>query len=278
MENDLPRTPWRLILSDPQPGKMNMAVDSAILEAVEQGAAQTTLRLYDWSPPCLSIGYNQAFSDIDLQHLKSFGWDIVRRPTGGRAILHIDELTYSVIGPKTDPHLRGSLMDSYRQISRALYQALLSLGLSVEIHTGKNPLAHHQPICFENPSDFEITVNGKKIIGSAQARKKEGILQHGSLPLSGNLARITEVLAYSTENDRAEAKKILLEKAATASSESGQEISWEKAALAFRKAFTEVLNLDLVEKNLSSWELERARYLADNQFGSSEWTRGMKDK
>jgi lipoate-protein ligase A len=275
MKNDLPKTTWRLILSDPLPGKMNMALDAAILEASQSGRVQTTFRLYDWSPPCISLGYSQHYSDLDLHRLGEFGWDVVRRPTGGRAILHTDELTYSVIGQKNDPHLKGGLMSSYQRISKALYKALLDLGLLAEIHAGKNPLAHHQPVCFENPSDYEITVNGKKIIGSAQARKKEAILQHGSLPLTGDLTRITEVLAYPTEEDREAARRTVLEKAVTVSSALGVEISWDDAAQSFRRAFSEALNLDLVENSLTPWEMDRARELVETQFGSADWTHGI---
>ncbi|MCJ7715817.1 MAG: lipoate--protein ligase family protein, partial [Anaerolineales bacterium] len=196
MKLNYPLTTWRLILSNPLPGKINMAIDAAILAAVEQNEVPPTLRLYRWDPPCLSLGYSQNYNAVNADEIIKRGWDIVRRPTGGRAILHTDELTYAVIGPKSDPRLEGGLMDSYRQLSRALSKALTELGLPVEIHSGKNPLAHHQPVCFENPSDFEITVEGKKIIGSAQARKKMGILQHGSLPLGGDLTRITAVLQY----------------------------------------------------------------------------------
>ena len=251
-----------------------MAIDAAILKAVESEAVLPTLRLYAWFPPCLSLGYSQPFSDIDLNRLNSRGWDVVRRPTGGRAILHTDELTYAVIGPKTDPRLAGGLMDSYRQISTALYQALTSLNLPAEIHAGKNPLAHEQPVCFENPSDFEITVNGKKIIGSAQARKESAILQHGSLPLKGDLTRITEVLVYSSNAERIYAGELLLEKAANVSSVLGQEVSWETAAQAIQEAFRETLNLDLVEEELTPREMDTANTLALNQFGSLDWTRG----
>ena len=278
MENDLARTTWRVILSDPQPGKMNMALDAAILEAVEAGTVPPTLRLYDWSPPCLSLGYSQPFSDIDLSRLNSRGWDVVRRPTGGQAILHTDELTYAVIGPKTDPRLKGGLMDSYRRISQALFQALITLGLPVEVHTGKNPLAHHQPVCFENPSDFEITVNGKKIIGSAQARKKSAILQHGSLPLRGDLTRITEVLTYGSDEERSIAGEILLRNAVTVASVLGDQISWKSAALAFREAFTKTLNIDLVEGSVTPGEITTARRLVEYKFGASAWTRGTRIK
>ena len=249
-----------------------MALDAAILEAVEKGAVLPTLRLYDWSPPCLSLGYSQPFHDVDHDRLQAHGWDVVRRPTGGRAILHADELTYAVIGPKTDPRLEGGLMNSYQRISQALSQALIQLGLPVQIHSGKNPLAHNQPVCFENPSDFEITVEGKKIIGSAQARKKTAILQHGSLPLRGDLTRITQVLNYRSEEERHQAGKLLLEKATTASSVLGKEISWQGAAQAVREGFSEILNLDLKEERLTPLEMENARSLAENRFGCPDWT------
>lgn len=251
-----------------------MALDAAILEAVGRNAVLPTLRLYAWDPPCLSLGYSQPFSDVDLTRLGSRGWDVVRRPTGGRAILHTDELTYSVIGPKSDPRLEGSLMDSYRRLSGALFTALDKLGLPVEVHSGKNPLAHHQPVCFENPSDFEITVNGKKIIGSAQARKKVGILQHGSLPLAGDLTRITDALVYPSDDIRSQAGQTLLEKADTVYGILGKEISWERAAAAFQEAFSEVLHLDLVAAPLTEEEIERAGQLAENQFGAPAWTQG----
>ena len=274
MENALPRTTWRLIQSEPLPGTRNMALDAAIQDAVERSASPPTLRLYQWDPPCISLGYSQPFNDVDLTRLDNKGWDIVRRPTGGRAILHTDELTYSVIGPKTDPRLIGGLMDSYKQISQALFSALVKLGLPVEIHKGKNPEAHQQPVCFENPSDFEITVNGKKIIGSAQARKKNSLLQHGSLPLIGDLTRITEALAYPEESDRKAAAEVLLEKAVTVKDVLGRKIEWQEAAQAFVDGFSQTLNLDLVEGEPSQEELAVADKLESEQYADRDWTRG----
>jgi lipoyl(octanoyl) transferase len=275
MKMNLPRIPWRLIISDPQPGKINMAQDAAILAAVENGEAPPTLRLYRWDPACLSLGYSQPAADVDQDRLAERGWDLVRRPTGGRAILHTDELTYSIIGPKTDPRLDGSLMDSYRRISQALFHALQELGLPVKIHQGKNPLAYHQPVCFENPSDFEITVGGKKIIGSAQARKKQAILQHGSLPLGGDLTRITQVLRYPSEQDRAAAAKTLLEKGQTVAGVLGKDVPWEQAARVFVNSFQEVLNLDLKTSELTPSERQNRDTLIQEQYGNPTWTRGV---
>ena len=255
-----------------------MAIDAAILAAVGRGESPPTLRLYRWDPPCLSLGYSQDYADVDEELLQAAGWDVVRRPTGGRAILHTDELTYAVIGPKSDPRLEGGLMDSYQNLSRALFDMLSRLGLPVEVHAGKNPQAHHQPVCFENPSDFEITAGDKKIIGSAQARKKDSLLQHGSLPLEGDLARITQVLSYPTKKERQDAAEALLKKAATVSDVLGQEISWHLAAETLTDSFGKVLNLELIEGELTPGEKEEARKLESSQFGNPEWTRGTLHK
>ena len=250
-----------------------MAVDAAILSAVGRNEVPPTLRLYRWDPPCISLGYSQPYSDLDADLLQTRGWDVVRRPTGGRAILHTDELTYAVIGPKTDPRLEGGLLQSYRRLSSALSSSLKILGLPVEIHSGKNPDANNQPICFENPSDFEITVEGKKIIGSAQARKKGGVLQHGTLPLIGDLSRITQVLLYSTPDQRDQAAALLLQKATTVESVLERDVSWEESAQAFKIGFQNALNVVLTESSLVPSEWETAQQLVQTQFGNPDWTR-----
>ncbi len=249
-----------------------MAVDAAILSAVGRDEVPPTLRLYRWDPPCLSLGYSQPFSDLDQDQLHSKGWDVVRRPTGGRAILHTDELTYAVIGPKTDPRLKGGLMESYQRLSKALSESLKILGLPVQVHLGKNSNTINHPVCFENPSDFEITVEGKKIIGSAQARKKEGILQHGTLPLKGDLTRIIQVLNYSNSDQKDQAAAVLLQKAATVEIVLGREVSWDEAATAFQTGFQKTLNVLFKKSDLSSSEKEDAQLLAKTQFGNPRWT------
>ena len=110
---------WRLIKTPPASGSWNMAVDEAILQAVGNGLVMPTLRLYSWKPACLSLGYAQPIGDVDTRQLEQRNWDIVRRLTGGRAILHTDELTYAVVGPQDNPHLIGGVLESYRRLSKA---------------------------------------------------------------------------------------------------------------------------------------------------------------
>ncbi len=250
-----------------------MAIDEAILEAVGSHAVLPTLRLFAWAPPCLSLGYAQPINDVDRLALSSLGWRLVRRPTGGRAILHTDELTYSVIAPLREPRVAGSVLESYSRLAQALLLALHILALPAQAQAAYGPGGRSpNPICFEVPSNYEITVDGKKLIGSAQARRKEGVLQHGSLPLFGNLTRITRVLTFPDETQRAEAAARLLEHATTVETALKRRVSWEQAANAFADAFRQALNLILEPAELSPGELQRAGELVVQKYDHSSWT------
>src|SRR5918996_1504052 len=214
-------TLWRLLMTPPEPGASgawNMALDEAILEHAQagRGASLPTLRLYAWAPACLSLGHAQPFTDVDSARLEERGWEVVRRATGGRAILHTDELTYSVIAPTDEPRVAGSVLESYNRLAQALLLGVQILGVPVEMsEVAQNNILRNNPVCFEVPSSYEITVNGKKLIGSAQARKKEGVLQHGSLPLTGDLSRICQALVFENELARQAAAQRLLNSATT---------------------------------------------------------------
>jgi lipoate-protein ligase A len=268
------RTIWRVITTQPAPGAWNMAVDEAILEASTRGEVPTTLRLYAWEPPCLSLGYAQPFSDVDLTALRAHGWEVVRRPTGGRAILHTDELTYSVTGPATDPRLAGSVLESYRTLSKAILAALQDLQIPAEanekpvVAPGADPMG---PVCFEVPSNYEITVGGRKLVGSAQARRKLGVLQHGSLPLYGDLSRITQVLIFQDETQRARAAERIWQRATTIEQALGQTVDWSQAARAFQAGFASILNLDLQPSELTLAEKDRATQLIDQKYAHPSW-------
>ncbi|QRN83419.1 lipoate--protein ligase family protein [Chloroflexota bacterium] len=271
---DYPKTTWRLIEDSPTKGALNMAVDEAILESVYTGDSLPTLRLYAWEPACLSLGHVQAFAEVNTEALKQNGWDVVRRPTGGRAILHVDELTYSVIAPKSEPRVSGGVLESYLRLSQALLQALKLLGLSPEANENK-PVTDPKkpnPVCFEVPSNYEITVGGKKLIGSAQARRNEGILQHGALPLHGDLTRIISALKFRDDAARDRASDRLLAHATTVESVLGTAPTWQQAGEAFKQAFSDVLNLELVPDELSSRENERAAELVQEKYANANWT------
>ncbi len=245
-----------------------MAVDEAILRQVSLGLSPPTLRLYAWSPPCLSLGRSQPLSDADLERLRQRGWELVRRPTGGRAILHTDELTYSVIAPASNPHVSGGVLASYRHLSHGLCAGLARLGVHVEIHP-EVQLSRSQrqdPVCFEVPSAYEITVQGRKLVGSAQLRRVRGVLQHGTIPLRGDLGRICQVLNFPDKLARDLAAQNLRARAATLEELLGRPVPWEEAAQAIAAGFAESLNLNLETGALSAEEEDLAGRLMEEHY------------
>ncbi len=271
---NFPLEQWRLLITPSAPGAWNMAVDEALLEAVGAGQSLPCLRLYAWQPLCLSIGYAQPSRDVDLKRLSDLGWDSVRRPTGGRAILHTDELTYAVIAPLSEPRLAGSVLESYQRLAIALLAALHLMGIPASTHplkiSGDSP--ENGPVCFEVPSNYEIVVGGKKLVGSAQARRKQGVLQHGTLPLWGDLARITQGLHFTDETQRKDAGVRLLAHATTVEAVLGYKVEWQAAAQSFIDAFQSELNLEFVRQELSPPEQERAGQLVREKYSHPSWS------
>ncbi|PKN92506.1 MAG: lipoate--protein ligase family protein [Chloroflexi bacterium HGW-Chloroflexi-6] len=265
---------WRLILDAPAPGAWNMAVDEAILEHAGRGDSRPTLRLYAWQPACLSLGYAQPYTDVDESRLAAHGWDVVRRPTGGRAILHTDELTYSVTTAPNEPIMEGTVLESYNRIAGALLAACHSLDLPVSMEQHAPPAeATKGAVCFEVPSAYEIVLDGKKLIGSAQARKREGILQHGSLPLHGDLTRIVQALAFEDEVTRGNTAVRLLKRATTAENHLQRVIAWETAAQALVGAFQQTLGLIFERGELSGAEKARAEELVQKKYNHPAWNK-----
>ena len=178
---------WRLILDGNLPGALNMARDSAVLEAVSAGVSAPTLRLYGWDPPCLTIGKHQGLDAVDLAFCRSNGVDVARRPTGGRALLHQHELTYSVVAPLGISPLPTALQEAYRVICGGLVQACRALGIDAELTGGEVNLRLPNPTstvpCFEAPAEGEVVVGGRKLIGSAMRAHAGCILQHGAILL-----------------------------------------------------------------------------------------------
>ena len=255
-------------------GASNMAVDCAILEAVAGGDQQPTLRLYGWKPFCLSLGYGQRSREVDDDALAERGWDLVRRPTGGKAILHGDELTYSLNLPLDHPLAGGNVVESYRRISAGLLRALESLGLAaIAQHQGASARqADLGPVCFEIPSHYEISVEGRKLIGSAQLRRKGALLQHGTLPLDGDLARICDVLSFDSEKRRTAQKLQVRKRAVTLAQVAGRSLSWSTAAAAIEQGFACAFDLEMAPGPLSTAESNRVAELIDERFGNAAWT------
>lgn len=249
-----------------------MAIDDAILTV---GRNLPTLRLYGWSPACLSLGYGQRMADVDFGRVQAAGWHVVRRPTGGRAILHVDELTYSLILPADHPITAGGIVESYRRISRALAAGLRYLGVSIEAEQRtEGTAAENGPVCFEVPSHYEITAGGRKLLGSAQVRRRDGFLQHGTLPLWGDITRICDVLNYPDETARLAARQRVRQHAVTLTDVLGHaDFTWESVAQAVANGFASVFEADFGSPaELDDAEQTTADRLLADVYGTSTWT------
>jgi lipoate-protein ligase A len=269
---------WRLVIDDqPRSGAANMAIDQAIAEACAGGESLPTLRFYQWKPPAVSLGRHQPHAEIDHAAVAAAGYEIVRRPTGGRAILHTDEFTYSVAAAQTEARLAGGVMDAYLNISNALLAGLQRLGVTAQ----KAPASTRaggdvSAACFEVPSAYEITTGGRKLMGSAQSRRAGYVLQHGSLPLVGAITRLIDVLVLdpaAAETLRADltARACTLAQALDVPEDSPK-VQFETVCRAMAAGFEDTLALTFKPAPLSSGELRRAAVLIREQFANDAWT------
>ena len=208
---------WRIIIDEkPKSPAENMATDEAIMMGIKDGFSIPTIRFYDWSPPTASIGYHQtAAKEIDFSKLQKKGFGFVRRPTGGRLVLHKNEVTYAVIAP-IEERLGGELQNSYKEISLALKEGLHCMGISdIEFEKGELTSMHqreHNNPCFGSSSRYELNYHKKKLIGSAQVRRNNVLLQHGSILLQQDQSEVAQILPDLTEKQKETLTKYLQRK------------------------------------------------------------------
>ncbi|CAI2717819.1 lipoate--protein ligase family protein [Nitrospina watsonii] len=234
---------WRYIEDDRQDGAVNMAVDEALLRTCEQDASFVpTLRLYGWRRPTLSIGYSQPVEkEIDLERCRERQVDWVRRPTGGRALLHMEELTYSMVAPVTHPLFCGGLKATYAAISRALLRGLHELGIA-EAHINREKLRggthDRSPACFAALNHCEITVHDRKLIGSAQRRTQRAFLQHGSVLIATDHDLFHSLLIYRNREAGSEPLEWLKTSTITLNDLSGSRMEFESVRTALHRGMT----------------------------------------
>jgi lipoate-protein ligase A len=285
---DLPVTVWRVVEQYGLGGAYNMAIDEALLESVIRGG-QPAVRFYTWSPPTLSLGVNQSAGEIDAVACEETGFGLVRRITGGRAVLHQHELTYSVVAPENDTRVSGGVLESYRKISVALVEGLRSLGVDVELSPYNRELMaslrrrttddglqdmenSHGAVCFDAASAYELTVHSKKLVGSAQARRGGAILQHGSILLDVDWEAWASVFSYASEVGRERALRKLPTKMTSLKQELGRDISPLEVEDALKVAFERTLQVSLEAGGLTEEESAVAQRLAREKYRSKEWT------
>ena len=257
----MPASAWRFIDTPPAPGAWNMAVDEALMEGVRAGD-EPALRFYRWEPACLSLGRNQpAAGEYDADEIRARGIDVVRRPTGGRAVLHSRELTYSVVMP--DGRL-GAPREAYAAINRGLVAGLRDLGVEVGLSAGgegRAPVPSLAP-CFREPAVGEVVAGGRKLVGSAQYREGGVTLQHGSLLLADDQSLLRTLLREAPpEEDAPAVLEELIDPLPT----------WSALTSALAAGLSRTLRVELVPTALRAAAAERARELRD-RYADPAWT------
>lgn len=240
---------WRFLNSGKGPGRVNMETDEGLARALLRGDGFPTIRVYGWSPRTLSLGWNQSPEEVLLDRVEADGIDVIRRPTGGRAVLHADELTYSVVMRAEGK----SVGEMYGTISEGLLCAVRRLGVDAAMERrgagSEGGSGIRSAACFVAAAKSEIVVGGRKLVGSAQRRygapgREDVVLQHGSLLLGDDHIRIVEYLRMS-EDMRETLWRELRRRSTNLSAELGRRVPFEEAAAAVKEGFEEAWGVRL---------------------------------
>jgi lipoyl(octanoyl) transferase len=257
---------WRLLVTEPTDGATNMAVDEALFRGRQAGTSPPTLRLFAWAPPTVSLGYGQPLDQhVSVETCRALGVGLVRRPTGGSAIYHDGperELTYSVVASADDIG-SADLVETYRWIACALLRGIIALGATragvVAVSDGAAPTP---AFCFARTGRYEIEIDGRKLVGSAQRRQRGCFLQHGSVLLGVDEARVR--LMFPTTIDPVSTMTTL--EAAL-----GRRPSWMECADALARAFEDEHGLALAPGGLSEEETRAVDRLVAERYATDAW-------
>ena len=253
---------FRLLETGFHPAVFNMGLDEAILDSVSQGLCLPTLRFYGWDPPAVSLGYFQGLQEeIDIEACRAFGIDAVRRITGGGAVFHHHEVTYSIVIPLEHPLARASIIDSYRLLLAGIIEGLAELGIQAEF----------API-------NDIVSAGKKISGNAQTRKNGCILQHGTIIVEVDVDLMFSILRVPQEKTKGKliedikSRVTSIRRCLSVPDSVSFEELFSTTIAALEKGFARALNLSYERSEPTDLELQNAERLAREKFSNYQWT------
>jgi len=246
---------WRLLKTEDKTAFTNMAIDRAVLVTNSEGKVPPTVRFYTWKPPAISIGYFQSLEEeVDLAVCKELGVDFVRRITGGGAVFHDKELTYSIVISESHPQIPRNILESYGRICGAVMNGLKNLGIE----------SKYVPI-------NDIVTNGKKISGNAQTRKIKTVLQHGTVLLDVDVEKMFSLLKVPDEKIRDKLISDVKERVTSIRHLLGKNISFDNVAEAMKKGFEEEFNVKLTPGKLTEEEIILTKKFEKECFGSRDW-------
>lgn len=261
---------WRLLVTEATDGATNMAIDEALWRSRQAGEAAPTLRFFAWDPPTLSLGYGQALDEaVSVEAARRLGVGVVRRPTGGSAIYHDGpqrELTYTVVATNADLGVTTDLLQAYRWIARALARGLRALGVPVEIVAVPRGRGAAPAFCFARTGRYEIELDGKKLVGSAQRRRGACFLQHGSVLLDADAARLRALFPTTADP---------LAPLTTLAAALGRRPAFDEVAAALEAAFEAEHGLSLQPGGLSAAETALVDRLVADKYATEAWLAGL---
>lgn len=269
---------WYFIDSGACSPSFNMALDEALLNWHSEGLIPPVIRFYSWQPAALSIGYFQKVDkEIDMDAVNRLGLGFVRRPTGGRGVLHEHELTYSVIVSEQYPDMPETVTEAYRVISEGLLEGFRNLGLDANFSvpdTEEKRADLKKPksaVCFDAPSWYEMVVEGKKVAGSAQTRQKGVILQHGAILIDLDAEKLLSVFKFKDSEAKERMRKKIPEKAVSINSLRTAPAAMDECIAAFKAGFQDALEISLEPYRLNDEQLAYVKSIEEKRYANDKW-------
>lgn len=269
---------WRLLDLEAGDGAWNMAVDEALLMAATRGPALPTLRLYAWRRPCLSLGCIQPASDLDLAACERESLPIIRRASGGTAVLHEAALAYSLVLPLGHFLAPGDVVESYRRLGPPVLAALGRLGIEgrlvepAEADRGGRGQGLGAVACFVGLAPFEVLVGGRKLVGNSQLRRRGAVLHHSMVPLDFDARRFASLLRTLDPAERSSLAGVLAARVGSARLALGESVAPDHVAEALRSGLAAALGVRLEPGKLTPEERSDAERLVVEKYGDSGWT------
>lgn len=264
---------WAFIDTGFQDASWNMAFDECLINWHHEGKIPPTLRFYGWKAPSLSVGYFQKVDNkIDFDAIEQHRCQFVRRLTGGSAVLHDDELTYSLVISENDPDIPVSVQEAYHVLSKGVFEGYHNLGIPAEYAIlDRDSARGRTAICFEKPAFYEMVADGKKLSGNAQTRKKGVLMQHGSIPMSMNTEMLFDLFLFSSGRIRERSRAAFSKKAVTINQLTNREHHYDMLTQAFKDGFKKGLDLELHPLQLTETQWEEVQQLAHSKYETRAW-------
>src|SRR5690625_551677 len=256
------RETWLFLHTGHQDAATNMAIDEALIHWHSKGEIGPTLRFYRWEKPSLTVGHFQnVHKTIDFSGLEKHGCDFVRRLTGGSAVLHDDELTYSIVVNEQHPKIPHSVNKAYFVLAQGILHGYRNLGIQADFSLPDIKQRERSAVCFETPAIYEMIVDGKKLTGNAQTRKNGVLLQHGSIPLSFEVDMLFDLFQFPSERVRQRQKERFIDKAICINDITKKEHTYETVSQAFLNGFEKGLQIKTEPFSLNKKQWDYIHYL-----------------